>query len=73
MKVDELIEELNKFKEEHGNLEVGIARINSAYEDYEDVAYYSDIAIFKVKDSYLYTSQDSETIDYWADVFCALG
>ena len=40
MKIDELIEELNKFKEEYGNLKVGIARINSAYEDYEDVAYY---------------------------------
>ena len=73
MRISELIRDLEKFKEEYGNLEVGIARINSAYEDYEDVAYYSDIAIFKVKDSYLYTSQDSETIDCLADVFCALG
>lgn len=42
MKVDELIEELNKFKEEYGNLEVGIARINSTDEEYEDVAYYKE-------------------------------
>lgn len=70
MKVDELIEELNKFKEEYGNLEVGIARINSTYEDYEDIAYYSDIAVFKVKDSYLLDSNDNfETIE----PFCALG
>lgn len=70
MKVDELIEELNKFKEEHGNLEVGIARINSAY---EEIAYYSDIVIFKASKSKLFTDYDYETIDYWADVFCALG
>ena len=70
MKIDELIEELNKFKEEYGNLKVGIARINSAYEDYEDVAYYSDIVVFKVKDSYLLDNNgDFESIE----PFCALG
>lgn len=70
MKIDELIEELNKFKEEYGNLEVGIARINSTDEEYEDVAYYSDIAIFKVKDSYLLDNNDDfESIE----PFCALG
>lgn len=70
MKIDELIEELNKFKEEYGNLKVGIARINSTDEEYEDVAYYSDIAIFKVKDSYLLDNNDDfESIE----PFCALG
>lgn len=70
MKIDELIEELNKFKEEYGNLKVGIARINSTDEDYEDVAYYSDIVVFKVKDSYLLDNNDDfESIE----PFCALG
>lgn len=70
MKIDELIEELNKFKEEYGNLKVGIARINSAESAYEDVAYYSDIVVFKVKDSYLLDNND----DFEStDPFCALG
>lgn len=70
MKISELVEELNKFKEEYGNLEVGIARINSTDEEYEDVAYYSDIAVFKVKDTYLLDySGDVESLDS----FCALG
>lgn len=73
MRISELIKELNKFKKEYGNLEVGIARISSEYEDYEDVAYYSDIAIFKVKDSYLYTDCDSEAIEDYVGTFCALG
>lgn len=69
MKIDELIEELNKFKEEYGNLKVGIARINSTDEEYEDVAYYSDIVVFKVKDSYLLDNNDDfESIE----PFCAL-
>lgn len=73
MKVDELIKELEKFKEEYGNLEVGIARINSTDEDYEDVAYYSDIVVFKVKDSYLYVDCDSEDIVPYVGTFCGLG
>lgn len=70
MKVDDLIKELEKFKEEYGNLEVGISRINSAY---EEIAYYSDIVIFKASKSKLFTDYDYETIDYDTDTFCALG
>lgn len=70
MKLDELIKELRKFEREHGNLEVGIARINSAY---EEIAYYSDIVIFKASKSKLFTDYDYETIDYDTDTFCALG
>lgn len=70
MKIDELIEELNKFKKKYGNLKVGIARINSAESAYEDVAYYSDIVVFKVKDSYLLDNND----DFEStEPFCALG
>lgn len=70
MKVDELIKELEKFKEEHGNLEVGICRINS---EYKELAYYSDIVMFKATKKTLFTDYDYETIDYDTDTFCALG
>lgn len=69
MKVSELIKELEQFKEEYGNLEVGICRINS---EYKELAYYSDIVIFKATTKKLFTDYDYETIDYNTDTFCAL-
>lgn len=70
MKINELIKELRKFEREHGNLEVGICRINS---EYKELAYYSDIVIFKAEHSKLFTDYDYETIDYGTNKFCALG
>ena len=69
MKVADLIEELEKFKDTYGNLEVGIGRINTTG---EKVVYYSDIAVSYSKSIYLYDNYDSETIDYTVDTFCAL-
>lgn len=66
MKIDELIKELKKFKKEHGNLEVGIARLTSPY---KDIDYYSDIVIFRVEKGELITYYDEGLID----TFCALG
>ena len=71
MKISELIEKLNKFKKEHGNLEVGIARVSVSSEDI-GTDFYSDIDISKVKDRYLYSDCDSEGIVDYIDVFCGL-
>lgn len=72
MKINELIEKLNKFKKEHGNLEVGIARVSASSEDI-DIDFYSDIDILKVKDRYLYSDYDSKDIVPYIGVFCGLG
>lgn len=69
MKINELIKELRKFEREHGNLEVGICRINA---EYKELAYYSDIVIFKVTTKTLFTDYNYETIDYNTDKFCEL-
>lgn len=71
MKINELIKELNKFKKEHGNLEVGIARLSASSEDI-GIDFYSDIDISKVKDRYLYSDCDSEGIVPYVGEFCAL-
>lgn len=71
MKINELIEKLNKFKKEQGNLEVGIARVNSSSENIF-IDFYSDIDILKVKDRYLYSDCDSEDIVDYIGVFCGL-
>ena len=71
MRISELIEELNKFKKEHGNLEVGIARINELSEDIA-IDFYSDIDILKVKDRYLYSDYNSENIVPYIGIFCGL-
>ena len=71
MRISELIEKLNKFKKEYGNLEVGIARVSVSSEDI-GIDFYSDIDISKVKDSYLYSDCDSEDrVDYIGS-FCGL-
>lgn len=72
MRISELVEELNKFKKEHGNLEVGIARVSSSSEDM-GADFYSDIDILKVKDRYLYSDCDSEGIVPYVSEFCGLG
>lgn len=69
MKISELIKKLESIKEDNGNLEVGICRINS---EYKELAYYSDIVIFKATTKTLFTDYDYETIDYNTDKFCAL-
>lgn len=85
MRISELIKELEKIYDKKGNLpvnafteenyyvnfhlEVGVGRINTTG---DRVAYYSDIAISYSKDTYLYDNYDAETIDYYADTFCAL-
>lgn len=71
MKINELIKKLNKFKEEHGNLEIGIARISASSEDI-GIDFYSDIDILKVKDRYLYSNCDTEAIVDYVGAFCAL-
>lgn len=71
MKINELIKELNKFKKEHGNLEVGIARVNSSSENVF-IDFYLDIDILKVKDRYLYSDCDSEDMVPYVGVFCGL-
>ena len=71
MRISELIEELNKFKKEHGNLEVGIARVSASSEDI-GMDFYSDIDILKVKDRYLYSDCDSEGIVPYVGIFCGL-
>lgn len=71
MKISEFIDKLEKFKDTYGNLEVGIARINSAYEAYEDKAYYSDIVILRAH-CCLFSDYDKETIDFLGNSFCAL-
>lgn len=71
MRISELIEELNKFKKEHGNLEVGIARVSASSEDI-GIDFYSDIDISKVKDRYLYSDSDSEDRVDYIDAFCGL-
>lgn len=68
MKVDEFIKKLEKFKDTYGNLEVGIARANTSY---EDKAYYSDIVILRAH-CCLFSDHDKETIDFWGNSFCAL-
>lgn len=72
MKINELIEKLNKFKKEHGNLEVGIARVSASSEDIT-IDFYSDIDILKVKDRYLYSDCNSEGIVPYVSEFCGLG
>ena len=71
MRISELIEKLNKFKKEYGNLEVGIARVSASSENI-GIDFYSDIDISKVKDRYLYSDCDSETIEDYIGVFCRL-
>ena len=71
MRISELIEKLNKFKKEHGNLEVGIARVSISSEDI-GIDFYSDIDILKVKDSYLYSDCDSEDRVDYIGAFCGL-
>ena len=70
MKIDDFIKKLEKFKDTYGNLEVGIARANTSY---EDKAYYSDIVILRAY-SCLLSNYDKKTIaDFLGNSFCALG
>ena len=70
MKIDKLIEKLENFKKEYGNLEIGICRANLSESDYE---YYTDIELHKVnsKDTKLFVKYDDYKIKR-VEKFCGI-